>query len=421
MAHFLLAWELGAGLGHLTRLRALAKALQQRGHRLSFVLKDVVTGASQLPAAWGPTLQAPVLLNEGHVTQRPAWSMADVLLGCGHASASTLTPLADAWVALLRLSACNAVVADHAPTALLAARLLGLPALHLGSGFSLPPPVAPLPVFRDWAVAPPGFGEVAEPLVLAKLNTLLNQRGQAPLAHLWELFHPAQTALCTWPELDHYAAQRPASARYLGPDCEFVPGAAPQWPLGQGPKVLAYLRAGHPEIPELLRALNASHCRTLCFMPGATAATGLPGLPNMVYSEVPLDMQSALEQASLFVGHAGHASAAQAMCKGVPCLMLPNHAEQFILARRVEACGLGINVAALAQPVDYAALIDTLLAPQGAHQVAARAFAARLLGFDPPSVGAAAADAAEALLKGTGTLPSPEFQHPERTKPVRLN
>ena len=57
-------------------------------------------------------------------------------------------PCADAWRQLLTLLNADLILADYAPTPLLAARCLQVPAVVLGTGFSVPPSVSPLPAFN---------------------------------------------------------------------------------------------------------------------------------------------------------------------------------------------------------------------------------------------------------------------------------
>lgn len=42
MARILMAWELGAGFGHLAPLKPLAEALTARGHHVSFILHETL-------------------------------------------------------------------------------------------------------------------------------------------------------------------------------------------------------------------------------------------------------------------------------------------------------------------------------------------------------------------------------------------
>ncbi|HEY0818065.1 MAG TPA: glycosyltransferase, partial [Rhizobacter sp.] len=370
MARVLMAWELGANLGHLTRLRPVAVALGARGHALSFALRDVMGSRTLLPPELGRVYQAPVAIN---VSPTPAWTMADLLMACGYGHAAGLAGLVAAWRSLFEASACELLIADHAPTALLAARALGVPAVHIGHGFSVPPRVSPLPVFRDWAPPPEGHAATVDARVLHTVNTVLREAGAAPLDRLWELFHPERTVLCAWRELDHYGGQGRSAADYAGPDCEYAPGAAPEWPEGTGPHVLAYLRSTHPGHGELLKALAASGLPTLCYLPGDAAVPVTA--PTLRYSRQPIDLRHALPRASLLVCHAGQASVAQALRLGIPVLMLPEHAEQHLLAREVERTGAGVNVATLPQPVAYGPLAAAMVRPDGPHADAARAVA----------------------------------------------
>src|SRR5882724_9197875 len=396
MAHFLIAWELGANLGHATRLRAVALALKARGHQLSFVLRDVVRTRNLLGPELGPVFQAPLLLN---AVVKPAWSMADILLSCGYDSARTLSGLVGAWKALLELSGCDALLVDHSPTALLTARLAGIPALHIGHGFSIPPRETPLPIFRDWVSVPASHAAQSDAQALASVNEVLAAHGAQPLQRLCDLFYPERTLLCAWPESDHYAGRDCAACDYWGPDSELLPGAALRWPDAKGPRVFAYVRAEHPEHADVLRALAGLGCSTVCFFPDrAASTTAPPESPLIHYSTEPIDLRQALSECQLVVCHAGQATVAQALRFGVPCLLLPTQTEQFLLARQLERCGAAINAATVARPVNYAALITELTRPDGKHVAAARAMAWKYRDFNPSRLTADIASAAEAVV-----------------------
>ena len=397
MAHILLAWELGANLGHATRLRSIALALKACGHRVSFALRDVVSTRGLLGPELGPTLQAPLRLD---ATPRTAWSLADVLLTCGYDTQQSLDGLASAWRQLIELTGCDLVLADHAPTALLAARLAGKPALHVGQGFSIPPRQSPLPIFRDWAAVSPSHAAESDALALTHVNGVLQAHGRPALPQLCDLFYPEQTWLLTWPELDQCAGAGRAVAEYRGPDCEFQPGVAPHWPASPGPRVFAYLRASHPDHAEVLRALHQRRLPTVCFFPDrARSKAAAFESPHINCSEQPLDLQQVMAGCALVVCHAGQATVAQALRAGVPCLLLPTQSEQFLLARQAERCGAGINVASRAQPFDYGELLAELSAPKGRYTLAAQAMTDRYKRFDPAGLMAQIACAAEALAR----------------------
>jgi len=257
-----------------------------------------------------------------------------------------------------------------------------------------------MPLFRDWA-EPPTADHAArsDARALATVNAVLAESNVRPLAALFELFYPERTVLCTWPELDHYAGVGRSVADYRGPDCAFAPGAAPQWPHDRGPRVFAYLRGAHPEHADVLRALDTLGCATECFIPDAPAqGDALPRSANIHYSQGPVDMERVVAECSLVVCHAGQATVAQALRAGIPLLLLPLQAEQFLLARQVERAGAGINAASLARPVDYVSIIDAVGRPDGASAVVARTVASRYQAFDPAGLAQEIARAAGQLL-----------------------
>jgi hypothetical protein len=381
MANFLIGWELGGGLGHAGRLKPLAAGLQARGHGVTLWLRDLVQTSRLLADLPVPRLQAPVWLHRTVGVPTPQVSLAEILLGCGYLQADDLDALVQGWLAALRLTGAEAMLVDYAPSALLAARIAGVPAASVGMGFWLPPAQVPIPAFRDWEPAAPGRVQHAEQQVLASINSVLQRHGATPLPALWPLFGGDLPLLCSWPEIDHYARPADDPTEWLGPN--FLPdsGLAPQWPAGDGPRVFAYLKAGHPDHPAVLSALVAAGCRVLCYLPEVVAGLPPPVVsPQLRYAAGPVDLTQAFAQSALAVCHAGQATIVQALLAGVPLLLLPMQAEQFLMSRQVERSGAAINAAALRRPTDFGTLIADLLG-DGPPRQAALAFAARHAGF----------------------------------------
>ena len=160
-------------------------------------------------------------------------------------------------------------------------------------------------------------------------------------------------------------------------------GEVAAWPAGFGPKVFAYLKSGHPDHAALLKALVATGCRTVCYMPEVSAGGPQPVIDPLVrYASGPVDLHATLPDCDLCISHAGEATLAQSLLAGVPVLLMPMQAEQFLTARRVETAGAGINAAALRRPVDYATVIGSMLS-NPAHRIAARGFAQRYADLTP--------------------------------------
>jgi hypothetical protein len=253
----------------------------------------------------------------------------------------------------------------------------------LSGGFSMPPDVAPLPPFRTWEPIAAGRLEHYDGLVLGTVNAVLAAQGAKPLSRLSELLHGDLPLLCTWPELDHYGRDTlPEGQSWLGPNILPSAGKAPPtWPAGDGPCVFAYVRGTHPDHLALLQALAQAGCRTLCYMPEVGAGQPVPlASPLIHYATSAVNLREALPQAQFTVCHAGEATIAQSLMAGVPLLLMPMQAEQYLMACRGEALGVCLNAAARPRPTPFKAMIDALL-HQPSYRAAAQTVAQRYAGF----------------------------------------
>ena len=403
MAKLLLAWELGGGLGHASRLHTLAAEMQHRGHRASFMLRDLVQTDGLLRGLRCDRLQAPLWTFRTVGLPEPPLTLAEILLGSGYLRAAHLRAQVEGWLSALRLTSAQCVVADYAPTAVLAARIAGLPCATLGAGFWMPPAGVPLPLFRHDLPVAPGRIEAAEAQLLANVNKVLTEFGNAPWATPLPLFQGDLPLLCTWPELDHFQrGALPAGQRWHGPSLGAglgsEAGGPVLWPSGSGPRVFAYLKAAHPGHAQLLAALVQAGCRTLCYLPEVAAGMAPPVLsPAIRYAAAPVSLNAALASSELVVCHGGTATVAQAGLAGVPVLVLPMQPEQALLAQCVERGGLGLSAAADASVQQCAALVQRLLA-DATFALRGREFAACHAGFTPHGQTVELCDAIESLV-----------------------
>jgi len=350
-----MAWELGGGMGHVVPLSQIAQPLLARGHEVHFVLRDL----SGVAAALGPVLSSPGV----HLWQAPVWmpqlsglpppvSYAELLFRAGYLDATRLAPLVQAWHSLLRAVAPTLLLADHAPTALLAARGLALRRAVLGTGFFQPPAIQPMPAFREWEAVDPARLAQSEARALAVCNAVLAQRGQPTMSALHELVAADEQFLLTWPELDHYSpgpagrAGAPGSSaakvHYWGALAPRDRGVPAVWPPGDGPPVLAYLKSDYAALEAVLAQLALAPCRTLAYVPGLTPAQRQRfANARLAFADGAIAMDSAMAQARAVVCNAGSGTVCTSLQAGVPVLMLPMHAEQLLFARRVVRSGVG--------------------------------------------------------------------------------
>jgi len=334
------AWEFGAGLGHIGAFLPMARELRRRGHDVRWIVADVGATARLIANEGFAWLQAPVMREARR--EGPPLSYADILLRFGYGNATDLLGLVVAWRELFINSGARLVMADHAPSALLAARTLGLPVVLFSSGFCVPPQQAPSPNMRPWLALPAERFAAIEAEALGNINAVLAHFGGAPLAAVHELFAVAEDTLLGFPELDHYER---GAARYWGNLPDAGVGAAPVWPALPGKRLFAYLRADCGHHAAALTALAGLGLPTLVFFPDAPPALRERfAAPHLAFSATPIDLERAAAAADAAVTYGSLATTTRFLLAGKPVLLLPFHLEQFLMARRVEEMGAGLLV-----------------------------------------------------------------------------
>ncbi len=378
MARIAFAWELGGEYGHAMSCAALARALHARGHSIALVFREVQQLAYLPETRAYDVFQAPRAAAEGRAAV-PA-SLADILLGCGYADPAELTRLLGEWRALLGSWKPDLVLADFAPTAMLAARSLGLTIATFGNGFFVPPRRAPLPPFRVDEPVDERRLAAADVAALASVNTALASFAAPPLAILADQFQAAEHFLCTFPELDHYGGRE--ASGYWGPRIRFDRGKEIAWPKRAGKRIFVYVKRALPLLDALIGWLAALPHRVVAFVPGLEPERRqrLEG-PGRIVADRPVRLDGLLRECDLIVCHGGE-TATGALLYGVPQLLFPFHYEQYLTARRLEQVGGAAWLGVAAPPAAIGAAIEALLADPRFGR-AATAFAARYRSFSP--------------------------------------
>lgn len=340
-ANVMFAWELGGGLGHVSKGLLLGERLVDAGCEVSFAVRDLAATHPLLPDARYRLFQAPVSWVRLHGTPEPA-NHAELLLKAGFGHAAALQGLVRGWLTLFEADKTDLVIADHAPSALLAARCAGLPAVLFGHGFFAPS--SDWPVFRTWEPVPAARVSHANNQVLAGINACLAAFGAAPMARAADLFDTAPSYLCTVPALDHYPDRQQPLAMHVGTVWVDQVGEPARWPGGDSdtrPRVFAYLRPDLPGLDEVLAALSNSGASVLIVSPGIAAETAARWQSErLVLSARLVRLDDVARAADLVVCSGSDTLHGMALC-GVPVLGLPMNAEQRIAAERVAATGAG--------------------------------------------------------------------------------
>jgi len=380
---WLLAWESGAGLGHLRRLAAIARPLAQTGDRIVVVAPEPEAVHLAFPADLAAeTVPAPAL-PAPRIDQAEGFlpSYGAVLRDLGFENAGYLTAMTRAWDEVLARVQPSAVIADHAPFAVFAARGR-FPTAVLGAGLDLPP----------------AHGS-SFPMVIADAKpfdeTRLRMAFAAAAAATGRPNPYVATAalrgdrrfLAGLPVFDPYLNRRLET--HLGP---LGPRPAPS-PCPSEGAIFAYLRSDHPSFGPLTWALVETGIPALVHWQGPPDAgtAALLATRGITVSHTPVDTVAELAKASVVISLGGAGLTAEALFAGRPHMVYPIHMESELNALGLERLGAGRRFPpfGLREMIDFAA--DSLALRDGAMRAALELH--RDFGIDP--AGRIAADIRE--------------------------
>jgi transposase len=174
-------------------------------------------------------------------------------------------------------------------------------------------------------------------------NQVGRRHGWRPVRAAHELFANGRRLLLTWRDTDHY--DRAENEHYLGPLMGGLAGAGSTCcgdaqPPSASAEVVAYLRMGAAWWDELARAKRAMPDaeRWLVCDPSLSAAEceRLRSSDMAVHAQ-PIEIDRHLSPTTVLLSHGGHGTVSQGLAHGSAQLLLPQHAEQALLARRLLA------------------------------------------------------------------------------------
>lgn len=336
MSRILFAWELGGNYGHISKLLPLARLLRQRGHEPIFAVRDLAVASTLIGKEFAclQATQSPKPVRQPRVPV----SYADILSGAGFGSRDALGGMLHAWRGLFDLFKPGVVVAQFAPTAIVAARQVSLPTLQMDTGFECPPEAEPYPCFRPWMKVSRETLLEREEDLLQNVNTVCGRKYKDLRTGL----RPNVSLLTTVPELDHYPGRR--GGHYIGPLFTLNEGRELTWKTTNNKRVFAYLRP-FPELATLLRELKQSQVEVVAVIPGIDQKLmdTFSGYSFRIVSDQ-IMLDRVLPQADLVISHCGHGLASASLLHGVPSLSIPTMIEQWMTARNLERLKVGLGL-----------------------------------------------------------------------------
>lgn len=338
MSTIVFCWELGAGLGHLASFAPFAKTLRNRGHEVVLVVRNPAAVPIVLGEGW-TAARAPIMKEPPRQRFAPTSNYVRLLWNSAWGDTAGLTDRLQQWKRIFTSISPQLVIADHAPTALLAARSLSFRKIMLGAPFCCP---EPLSSFSD-VYAEGGADELARDKrqVLDAVNRALEGLGESSVERLEEIFEVDSVYLTSFPELDPFERKRLPCFTGSYPISEGVRG---EWPQGSG-RVFVYLKEG-PEVGLVVQALSHLRIAGLVFTGHRTLKNVSVGETVKLF-EKPIALDAAAEECDMAITNATHGTTACLLAAGKPMLMFPRYVEQHLTARRVISLGAGLTGGAL--------------------------------------------------------------------------
>ena len=375
----LLAWELGANYGHLARDLPVAERLRDLGHDVSFAVCDLDGAERTLAPAGFAFVLCPMLSRPTRLEGAPV-NYSDILALQGYAEKARLSALLRAWVTLLRVAAIDVVVSDFAPTALIAARVLGLRVEVIGPPFSVPPAVSPLPSIRPCDCITHEQLVQADTRVLTVMNEVLAEFRAEPLPDVASLFAGITPHITHFAELDCDGPR--TSANYVGPIAGRRSLPRVEWERSDCKRVFAYLQPALPGLEPLLEGIQRVGAEVICVIPGASDSmidrlrrTGLNA------RNTPVDVSVLLPDADAWVGYGSSGLIAESLLQGVPLLLAPLQVEHHLNAIKADERGAAVLVGERRTAARFLDALESVLMEPGYRQ-AARAFEDKYRSFE---------------------------------------
>ena len=374
MARLLACWELGLGYGHINYLAAAARGLTALGHESWLATRDVVTVRVLPDRPFTQVLQAPIWTRS--LVSTMTYSYGQAIADGGFADDDGLVELVRAWLTLFDLVKPDAIYGEHAPASLLAAHVARLPAARIGTPFTCPPAVRPMPELAYWLPESAAKRANADAVPNRVIRSVCRAFGAPMLDSVADLLATAAPFLKSWPELDPMGGR--SDTTLYGPLEGIGARVSPDWPAAPGPRIFVYVPFDRPIAVPIAQAL-AQRGWPVIWMSSTPPVFDLPA--SIRHEIEPVDVASALAMATLVVHRGGHGLCLDAIRAGCPQLLLPDRVEARTHAMQVAARGLG-RLAAAWENDSIGASLDAMVRSDAPEVAVCAAAAARHAGYD---------------------------------------
>ncbi len=368
MAKVALCSERILGVEMLGDLAACASELSAQGHSVSLICSNLSAAHAHDEFKGIALFQSPNFVYENDssakLKARPR-CLSELLITQGYQSKMRLAPVLRGWLHLLATLDVDHVISDHAPTALLASRLLSVSSVMIGDGFRVPPKINPLPGFRPWRsdkeklLKDQAQAFVDDQLLLKSINESVIELGfnGMEISSPDELYQHADQWIMSVPEMDHYGSRDiPYVVRW--PNTNSHDDAA--WPKGDGDKVFVVLNASSSHCEALFEQLSTLDLPVLAVVEDASAHfINRFSSDKLIIQNEMVSIASVVQHCKIVFSHGEHDLIYQLLLKGVPSVLLPQGIQNTLLTYRLAKKRLGFAGPSKASKLDVNRLIES--------------------------------------------------------------
>lgn len=319
MKRVLFAWELGDGLGHVSRLLPIANILRDNGVECAFAVRNLIVTHSMIAREGFRVFQTPLVAPYAppEIRDKAIASIGDVLATVGYVEPDKLTALTDGWAAIIESFDPDLVIADYSPTAGLAA-FGERPVVSIGDWFTLPP--GNWSEFRTFKDAP---NRVDPDRLLETVQEVQRRRGRSVPDRVPALMHGVRNFVVTIPELDPYQKFRE--------NTETSPLRPLPEPAAREPEqdYFAYLSCGYAGTQKVLTALAGANWSGDVYLRDANDEIRREWRDRgLTIHSTPRPIEEAVARARVVIHHGGIGTLEQVLAIGRPQCIVPRHFEQ---------------------------------------------------------------------------------------------
>jgi UDP:flavonoid glycosyltransferase YjiC (YdhE family) len=332
----LIAWEIGGGRGHVVHLTEIAAALARRGFRCIAYLVHM-EHADEIAPHCGEVRQGPYFPYRTPSEQLNPSSRYGDWLGLHHFDEPQVIRTAiERWRRIIDEHAPAVVVAEQSPGAILAARSLGVPVVHVGVPVTTPPPQMPhYPSFIPESLA----ALYDETKLRDAVNEAIVDYGLPPLPTLPAIYAADDEVVATLDLLDRYREERA---------CPRVPPTVGGW-SEPGERLreeaFVYLSTSDRFDPVILTAIATLDLpRRVMVAANAALPVGIMRWRNATIQEQPLPPGEIARRARVLVHAGNHGISCLGLRAGLPQVTLCGQPEHVYDGRQIAGAGAGLTV-----------------------------------------------------------------------------